>query len=277
MTTSIQTPPQPAWGAAGPASMFSLRWLWPGADRAKDNHGAELALLTEGGLAVTAPAAAAGAPAPAAEAAPRGIPAELLDVEIDEAGNYVHTLAIRSASAGPKHSLVMTHGYFTGIGFYYRNYGALSQVGGWDVYSIDWLGMGRSARPPYKSRRAGSEDERVAYAEEFFVESLEEWRRRMGIERMTLCGHSFGGYMTTLYALRYPERVEKLVLLSPIGVPDAPAGYDDALRRGYGPERNRHRTPPASGNTPEYEEPKSPLGKPGLVQSAIFRTAMVLW
>ena len=39
---------------------------------------------------------------------------------------------------------------------------------------------------------------------------------------MTLVGHSLGAYLSVVYALRWPERVERLVLLSPAGVPRDP-------------------------------------------------------
>lgn len=35
-------------------------------------------------------------------------------------------------------------------------------------------------------------------------------------------GHSLGGYLATRYALKYPEHVQKLVLLSPMGLPVPP-------------------------------------------------------
>lgn len=37
---------------------------------------------------------------------------------------------------------------------------------------------------------------------------------------MTLFGHSLGGYFATCYALKHPERVEKLILVSPAGIPE---------------------------------------------------------
>ena len=94
---------------------------------------------------------------------------------------------------------------------------------GTSVYAVDWLGMGRSARVPFRIRaKRDNISERVREAESFFVESLEEWRERTGLEKMTLIGHSLGAYFSTVYALRYPQRVHKLILLSPAGVPRGP-------------------------------------------------------
>jgi cardiolipin-specific phospholipase len=61
---------------------------------------------------------------------------------------------------------------------------------------------------------------RVASAEKFFVESLESWRKHNNIPKMTLSGHSMGGYLSVAYAEKYPEHVERLILLSPVGVPE---------------------------------------------------------
>jgi len=63
---------------------------------------------------------------------------------------------------------------------------------------------------------------RVREAEAFFVDSLEEWREKMKLDKMTLVGHSLGAYMSVAYALKYPTRVSRLVLLSPAGVPRDP-------------------------------------------------------
>src|ERR1700722_5712557 len=83
--------------------------------------------------------------------------------------------------------------------------------------------MGRSARVPFLIKAKKNDVEaRVQEAESFFVESLEDWRKQVGLEKMTLVGHSLGAYLSVVYALGYPTRVSKLILLSPAGVPRDP-------------------------------------------------------
>ena len=120
----------------------------------------------------------------------------------------------------------MLHGYGAGLGFFFQNFPALGKWAGKrgsSVYAVDWLGMGRSARVPFHIRaRREDVDARVAETESFFVDSLEEWRQKMGLETMTLIGHSLGGYLSIAYALRHPTRVNKLILVSPAGIPRGP-------------------------------------------------------
>lgn len=40
----------------------------------------------------------------------------------------------------------------------------------------------------------------------------------MSIEKFILLGHSFGAYIAALYAVRHKEMVEKLILMSPVGM-----------------------------------------------------------
>lgn len=81
--------------------------------------------------------------------------------------------------------------------------------------------MGRSSRPPFRIH-AKDRLGKVTESENFFIDALEEWRKERKIERMTLLGHSLGGYMAVAYALKYPGRVNKLILASPVGIPEDP-------------------------------------------------------
>ena len=64
-------------------------------------------------------------------------------------------------------------------------------------------------------------------------------RERLGFERWSVLGHSFGGHVALEYALRYPERLTHLVLMDTGG--DSTWARDRApellTRRGYSPKR----------------------------------------
>lgn len=49
-----------------------------------------------------------------------------------------------------------------------------------------------------------------------FVEDLEGIREGLALERVRLIGHSWGGLVAVKYALRHPDRVQSLVLVSPM-------------------------------------------------------------
>ncbi|CAD0085704.1 unnamed protein product [Aureobasidium vineae] len=113
----------------------------------------------------------------------------------------------------------MLHGYGAGLGLFYKNFEPLTRKSAWKLYALDLLGMGRSARPSFNIQAKTSEG-RVQEVEDWFIDALEEWRIKRGIDKMTLLGHSFGAYMAVCYALKYPGHLEKLILASPVGIPE---------------------------------------------------------
>ena len=59
-----------------------------------------------------------------------------------------------------------------------------------------------------------TENSKVAI--DFFLNSFERWREKQpGLDKFILVGHSLGGYLSAIYSIENPERVEKLILLSP--------------------------------------------------------------
>jgi cardiolipin-specific phospholipase len=118
-------------------------------------------------------------------------------------------------------NLVMLHGYGAGLGFFYKNFEGLSRAKGWKLYALDMLGMGRSSRPTFKVH-AKDQQGKITEAENWFIDALEEWRILKKIDKFTLLGHSMGGYMAVAYALKYPGHLKKLVLASPVGIPEDP-------------------------------------------------------
>jgi cardiolipin-specific phospholipase len=110
--------------------------------------------------------------------------------------------------------LVILHGYMNASAYFYRNLMGLSSYFN-SIYALDMLGWGLSSRPKFDLI-----DDSVETAEDFFCESLEQWRVAQKIDTMILAGHSMGGYLSVAYTERYPQHVERLILMSPVGVPD---------------------------------------------------------
>jgi cardiolipin-specific phospholipase len=134
---------------------------------------------------------------------------------------FLNEYSVERAGEDTDEALVMLHGYGAGLGFFYKNFEPLSRAKGWRLYALDMLGMGNSARPGWHIASKDPQG-RIDEAEAWFVDSLEEWRKARKLERFTLMGHSLGGYMATSYALKYPGRVKKLILVSPVGFPEDP-------------------------------------------------------
>uniref|UniRef100_A0A7S1SUR5 AB hydrolase-1 domain-containing protein n=1 Tax=Tetraselmis chuii TaxID=63592 RepID=A0A7S1SUR5_9CHLO len=142
-------------------------------------------------------------------------PVETVDVSLS-CGNKIHTLVAGKPSGTAP--LVCIPGYGAGAGFFWKNIGPLAD-GGQRVLTLDLLGTGLSSRPAFNAKD-------TAAAEDFFVGSLSDWREKMGLDKMILVAHSMGGYLATVYALRHPEHVQHLVLVSPAGIPAMPSDWE---------------------------------------------------
>ncbi|PAV61822.1 hypothetical protein WR25_26352 isoform F [Diploscapter pachys] len=124
-------------------------------------------------------------------------------------GQLTGTLASTDSTA--EHPVVLVHGFGAGSAIWCANMAAITTRH--IVHAIDLLGFGRSSRPKFSAK--------PEEAEQQMVDAIEEWRKQMGIQKMYLVGHSFGGYLSTSYALKYPERIEHLVLVDPWGYAEA--------------------------------------------------------
>ena len=143
------------------------------------------------------------------------LPIDYRDV-VDSLGRSIHTVVV-SQTHSDSTPLVLSHGYASGCGIYFAAAAPLAEQWPGPVYILDSPGCGLSDRPPWSKVNADLCS--VEEAEDFYVERLEGWRAAMGIDKMVLCGHSLGGYLNVAYAERYAQHVERLVLVSPAGVP----------------------------------------------------------
>ena len=81
------------------------------------------------------------------------------------------------------------------------------------VYAVDLPGFGDNRRTE-------------PFALEMAAERLAAWMDAVGIERASIVGHSMGGYVAADLAARFPERVERLVLVDGVARP-----YEHPLRQ----------------------------------------------
>jgi len=66
------------------------------------------------------------------------------------------------------------------------------------------------------------------------VADIERIRQILGEEKLIIIGHSFGGFLASLYAAEFPERVEALILVAPADVlvmPQKDGGFFEEVRR----------------------------------------------
>jgi len=82
----------------------------------------------------------------------------------------------------------------------------LEQLGGDDcaVVTYDQRGVGKSGEPV-------NPDSPDSYTLLKYAEDLDAVRQAVGIDRVHLMGHSFGGIVAMQYAVRYPEQVASLI------------------------------------------------------------------
>ncbi|XP_068413605.1 1-acylglycerol-3-phosphate O-acyltransferase ABHD5 isoform X2 [Eschrichtius robustus] len=131
-------------------------------------------------------------------------------------GNKIWTLKL-SHNISNKTPLVLLHGFGGGLGLWALNFGDLCTNR--PVYAFDLLGFGRSSRPRF--------DNDAEEVENQFVESIEEWRCALGLDKMILLGHNLGGFLAAAYSLKYPSRVSHLILVEPWGFPERPDIADE--------------------------------------------------
>eukprot|EP01126_Amoeba_proteus_P051139 TRINITY_DN6099_c0_g1_i13.p1 TRINITY_DN6099_c0_g1~~TRINITY_DN6099_c0_g1_i13.p1 ORF type:complete len:335 (-),score=58.55 TRINITY_DN6099_c0_g1_i13:187-1191(-) len=107
--------------------------------------------------------------------------------------------------------LILLHGFGSGIGQWVRNFDELSRK--YRIYACDLIGFGRSSRPPFGGNS-------VEEAEAYFIEVLHGWLEALQTGPYTLCAHSMGSYLASVYLLNYGNHnCKKLILADPWGVP----------------------------------------------------------
>lgn len=108
------------------------------------------------------------------------------------------------AGDATKPKVILLHGLGADTRSWQFNIGALAAK--YHVIVPDQVGFGKSDRPMLKYR-VGT-----------YVDFLDKFMSELKIEKATLVGNSLGGWVAAWTAIKYPNRVEKLVLADAAGL-----------------------------------------------------------
>jgi pimeloyl-ACP methyl ester carboxylesterase len=119
-------------------------------------------------------------------------------------------------------TLLLIHGLGSNAKGWTRNIPELAKK--YRVIAVDLPGYGYSSK------------EYFPYSLSWYGEVLIQFLDKVGVDEAVFVGHSMGGQISILTALQYPEKVSKLVLLSPAGVEEFEEGEKDWFRKVATPE-----------------------------------------
>jgi pimeloyl-ACP methyl ester carboxylesterase len=105
---------------------------------------------------------------------------------------------LRYPGAGPV--LLLLHGLTANA----QAFGGLMNAGlgtGYSIVSLDLRGRGLSDHPAF------------SYGMEEHAADVLALIESLGVERVHICGHSFGAFLGVYLAAEHPEKVEKLIML----------------------------------------------------------------
>ena len=136
------------------------------------------------------------------DAALKGWPVGYEEIDVPTRFGTTHVVVCGSRTAPP---LVLLHGYMATATMWSPNIAAFSQHH--RVYAVDVMGQPNKSRP----------DRPIVNVADF-VSWLTATLDALHLDRVSLVGMSFGGWLALNYAVAEPGRVQKLVLLSPGGL-----------------------------------------------------------
>lgn len=116
--------------------------------------------------------------------------------------NYHYT---EYPGSGPR--VVMQHGFASST-YTWENVATLLNQRGYHVYALDLKGFGWSDKPLDAPYDAVS-----------LMEDVNQWMESLGLCQTIFVGNSLGGAIAVLMSAKYPQRIEKMVLIGAGGYP----------------------------------------------------------
>ena len=117
--------------------------------------------------------------------------------------------------------LLLLHGLFDSLQTWDDLAPLLSQ--NFKVYALDLPGFGKSPLPSdWPESLSGITEHLIAFLDD------------LDLERISLVGNSMGGSLSLALTQKYPERIHKIALLNPYGLPEVPQAVFSARRKTLG-------------------------------------------
>lgn len=113
-------------------------------------------------------------------------------------------------------SIVMVHGLATSNTYMLPT--ASELVSSYHIYIPDLPGFGKSTKPPHAMNVSQMAD------------VLAQWMQAIGLDRATLLGNSLGCQVIAQFALRYPNCIERAILVGPSMDPRALTAHQEIGR-----------------------------------------------
>jgi pimeloyl-ACP methyl ester carboxylesterase len=154
----------------------------------------------------------------------RDIPADVLEARYaNEASQFIEVAGVRIhyRDEGPRDApvVVLVHANF-------------ASLLGWEPWAEALQDSYRVVRLDMTSHGLTGPDPTGDYTLERTLEITEAFIDALGIDKLTIGGTSLGGTVSVFYTIRNPDRVEKLILLSPGSI----EGKEQQARRGEVPD-----------------------------------------
>jgi pimeloyl-ACP methyl ester carboxylesterase len=134
-------------------------------------------------------------------------PVAFLDLAIE--GQLLRMAYMDVAPSNPANgkAVLLLHGK-SFSGNYWAGVAQVLAAQGYRVVIPDQLGFGKSAKPD------------IRYSFDLLAANTKKLLDRLGIERVAVVGHSFGGMLAVYFARNYPQTTAVLALENPIGLED---------------------------------------------------------
>lgn len=110
----------------------------------------------------------------------------------------------RFSNEAARKTIILIHGYNSSC-LVWKTVAPLFAEKGFEVIAVDLIGFGFSQKPDW-----------FEYSIDSQARMLIRFMNRIGLGKAIVIGSSYGGAVAASMALDYPERIEKLILVSPV-------------------------------------------------------------